>query len=90
MDSDYPLVSSNSSCSKNLDVSLSGKTSVVCVSLLVTKNLGLGCISRMDRGIGTPLKSGDELGYSGRVISSYSTNGTRRVNLVIHPVISHE
>ena len=43
-----------------------------------------------DRVTRTPLKSGGELGYSGRVISSCSTSGTRRVNLVTHPVISHE
>jgi len=28
--------------------------------------------------------------YSGRVSSSWSTSGTRRVNLVTNPVISHE
>jgi hypothetical protein len=38
----------------------------------------------------TPLKSGGELGCSGRVSSSCSTSGTRRVNLVTNPVISHE
>ena len=38
----------------------------------------------------TPLKTGDELRCSGRVISSCSTSATRRVNLVTNPVISHE
>jgi hypothetical protein len=37
-----------------------------------------------------PPKTGDELRCSGRVYSSCSTSGTRRVNLVINPVISHE
>jgi hypothetical protein len=38
----------------------------------------------------TPLNTGGELGCSGRVGSSCSTSGTRRVNLVTNPVISHE
>jgi hypothetical protein len=38
----------------------------------------------------TPLKTGGELRYSGRVSNSCSTSDTRRVNLVINPVISHE
>ena len=38
----------------------------------------------------TPLKSGGELKCSGRVSSSYSTSGIRRVNLVTNPVISRE
>jgi hypothetical protein len=38
----------------------------------------------------TPLKSGSELRFSGRLSSSCSTSGTRRVNLVTNPVISHE
>jgi len=38
----------------------------------------------------TPLKTGDELRYSGRVSSSCSTSGTCRVNLVTNPVISRE
>jgi hypothetical protein len=38
----------------------------------------------------TPMKSGVELRCSGRVDSSYSTSGTRRVNLATNPVISHE
>jgi len=38
----------------------------------------------------TPLKTGGELRCSGRVSSSYSTRGTRRVNLVTNPAISHE
>ena len=37
----------------------------------------------------TPLKTGGELGCSGRLGSSCSTSGTRRVNLVTNP-ISHE
>jgi hypothetical protein len=43
-----------------------------------------------DRIIPTPLKTGGELRCSGRVRSSCSTSGTRRVNLVTNPVISHE
>jgi hypothetical protein len=43
-----------------------------------------------DRTTRTPLKAGSELGCSGRVGSSFSTSGTRRVNLVPNPVISHE
>ena len=39
---------------------------------------------------GTPLKTGGELRCSGRVGNSCSTSDTRRVNLVINPVISHE
>ena len=40
----------------------------------------------------TPLKTGVgwEPRYSVRVGSSCSTSGTRRVNLVTNPVISHE
>ena len=38
----------------------------------------------------TPLKAGVELRWSGRVSSSCSTSGNRRVNLVTNPVISHE
>ena len=38
-----------------------------------------------DRVIRTPLKTGGELGCSGRV----DTSGTRRVNLVTNPVISN-
>jgi hypothetical protein len=38
----------------------------------------------------TPLKTGGELGCSGRVISFCSTIGTHRVNLVTNPVISRE
>ena len=37
-----------------------------------------------------PPKKPGELGCSGRVSSSCSTSGTRRVNLVANPVISHE
>jgi hypothetical protein len=43
-----------------------------------------------DRVTRTPLKTGGELKCSGRVSSSSSTSGTRRVNLVTNPVISHE
>jgi len=38
----------------------------------------------------TPLKIGDELMFSGRVTSSCSTSGTRRVNLVTSPMIKHD
>jgi hypothetical protein len=43
-----------------------------------------------DRVTRTPLKTGGELRYSGRVCSSCSTSGTRRVNLVTNPVISRK
>jgi hypothetical protein len=43
-----------------------------------------------DRVIWTPLKTGGELRCSGRVSSSCSTSGTRRVNLVTNPVINRE
>jgi hypothetical protein len=43
-----------------------------------------------DRVTQTTLKTGGELMCSGRISSSCSTSGTRRVNLVTHPVISHE
>jgi hypothetical protein len=43
-----------------------------------------------DRVTRTPVKTGGELRCSGRESSSCSTSGTRRVNLVINPVISHE
>ena len=43
-----------------------------------------------DRITRTPLQTGGELKYSGRVSSSCPTNDTRRVNLVTNPVISHE
>jgi arylamine N-acetyltransferase len=43
-----------------------------------------------DRVTRTLLKTGDELRCSGRISSSCSTSGTRRVNLVTNPVISHE
>jgi hypothetical protein len=39
---------------------------------------------------GGVIYSGGELMCSGRVSSSYSTSGTRRVNIDINPVISHE
>jgi hypothetical protein len=42
-----------------------------------------------DRVTRTPLKIGGELRCSRRVGSSCSTSGTRRVNLVTNPVISH-
>jgi hypothetical protein len=38
----------------------------------------------------TPLKIGGELRCSGRVISSCSTSGNQRGNLVTNPVINHE
>ena len=37
-----------------------------------------------------PIKAGIEFRRSGRVNSSYSIRGTRRVTLVANPVISHE
>jgi hypothetical protein len=40
-----------------------------------------------DRVTRTPLKTGGELRCSGKVSSSCSTSGTRRVNLVTNPVI---
>ena len=43
-----------------------------------------------DRVTLTPLIPVGELRCSGRVSSSCSTSGTRRVNLVTNPVISHE
>ena len=43
-----------------------------------------------DRVILTPLNTGVEVRCSGRVRSSCSTSGTRRVNLVTNPVISRE
>ena len=43
-----------------------------------------------DRVTRTPLKTGGELRCSGRVGSSCSTSGTRRVNLDTNPVISRE
>jgi hypothetical protein len=43
-----------------------------------------------DRVTRTPLKTGDELRCSRRVSSSFSTSGTRRVDLVTNSVISHE
>ena len=43
-----------------------------------------------DRVTRTPLRTGGELMCPGRVGSSCSTSGIRRVNLVTNPVISHE
>ena len=43
-----------------------------------------------DRVTRTPLKTVGKLRCSGRVGSSFSTSGTRRVNLVTNPVISRE
>jgi hypothetical protein len=43
-----------------------------------------------DRVTRTQLKTGDELRCSGRVSSSCSTSGTRRVNLVTNPELSDE
>ena len=43
-----------------------------------------------DQDTRTPLKTGGELRCPGRVGSSCSASGTRCVNLVTNPVISHE
>jgi len=43
-----------------------------------------------DRLTRTPLKTWGELRCSGRVGSSCSTSGTRRVNIVTNQVASHE
>ena len=43
-----------------------------------------------DRVTRTPLNTGDGLRCSGRVSSSFSASGTRRVNQVTNPVTSHE
>jgi len=43
-----------------------------------------------DRTTRTPLKIGDERKCSGRISSSCSTCGTRRVTLVTNPVVYHE
>jgi hypothetical protein len=43
-----------------------------------------------DRVTRTPLKTGGELGCSGRVSSACSTSDTRRVNLVTNPAIRHQ
>jgi hypothetical protein len=43
-----------------------------------------------DRATRTPLKTEDDLGCSGRVSSSCSTCGTRRVIIAANPVISPE
>ena len=43
-----------------------------------------------DRVTWNPLKTGGELRCSGRVGSSFSTSGTRHVNLVTNPVLSRE
>ena len=43
-----------------------------------------------DRVTRIPLKTGGKLRCSGRVSSSCSTSGTRRVNLSTNPAISHE
>ena len=43
-----------------------------------------------DRVTRTPLKTEGELRCYGRVSSSCSTSGTRRVNLVTNPAISRE
>ena len=44
----------------------------------------------IDRVTRTPLKTGGERKCSGRVSSSCSISGTRRINLVTNPVISRE
>ena len=43
-----------------------------------------------DRTTRTPLKTRSELMCSGRVSSSCTTFGNRRVSLVTHPMLSHE
>ena len=43
-----------------------------------------------DRVTQTSLKTGGELRCSGRISSSCSTSGTRRVNLATNPAITHE
>ena len=43
-----------------------------------------------DRVTWTPLNTGGELRCFGRVNSSCSTSGTRRINVVTKPVISHK
>jgi hypothetical protein len=43
-----------------------------------------------DRVTRTPIKTGGERRCSGMVNSSWTSIDTRRVNLVTHPVISHE
>jgi hypothetical protein len=43
-----------------------------------------------DRVTRTPLKTGGEVRCCGRVSSSCSTSGTRRVNLVTNQVTSHK
>ena len=43
-----------------------------------------------DRVTRTPLKTGGVLRCSERISSSCFTSGTRRVNIVTNPVISHE
>ena len=47
-------------------------------------------IKNKDRVTRAPIKTGGELRCSGRVGSSCSTSGIRRVNLVTNPVISRE
>jgi hypothetical protein len=61
--------------------------------LLLTRKLlnqGFLLATTKDRVTWTPLKTGGELRYSGRVSSSCSSSGTRRGNLVTNPVICHE
>ena len=38
----------------------------------------------------TPLKTGSELRFSGRIFRSCTTRGTRHISLVTNPVISHK
>jgi hypothetical protein len=47
-------------------------------------------IKLKDRVTRTPIKTGGDLRCSGRVSSSCSTSGTRRVNLATSPVISRQ
>ena len=58
--------------------------------LLFSVNWGKQACRTKDRVTRTPLKTGGELRCSGRVSSSCSTCGTRRVNLVTNLVISRE
>jgi hypothetical protein len=55
-----------------------------------TNNIYKHTYKTKDRVTQTPLKTGDELMCSRRVSSFCSTSGTRRVNLVTNPVISHD
>jgi hypothetical protein len=56
----------------------------------LTRRMNINRHKTKDRVIRTPLKTGGDLRCSGRVSSSCSTSGIRRVNLVTNPVIFHE